>query len=150
MKEGLDVNHVWPGQLKLLHIAASRGDLRSVDLLLLGGAEIDSITGRGETALHLASAEGHKLIVQALRRVKADPSLSNHRGDTPLHVAMVNKHFDCVRQLLWLGAPTDARNLHGLRAEDMVPTLDQPDDLVELFRATRLRERRASQAASQS
>ncbi len=140
---GHDVNQVWPGQLCLLHVAASRGDLKSTEILLEAKANVDAITAKGETALFLAASEGQKMVVQALHRAKADINLSNHKGNTPLHAAMAARQFDCARQLLWFGSKADPRNVHGLRAEDMAPTMSQPQDLIDLLRASRLRERRS-------
>lgn len=140
--QGHDVNHVWPGHLRLLHIAASRGDVRSLELLLDAQADADAVTARGETALYLAACEGHGLVVTQLQRAGADINLSNHRGETPLHAAMATGHFSCARQLLWMGALTQCRNIHGLRAEDAAPMAHQPKELVELFRAAKLRARK--------
>lgn len=138
---GHNVDHVWPGRLRLLHIAASRGDVRSVEMLLAAGAEVDAVTAKGETAMYLSAAEGHRLVLIALHRAKACFDIGNHRGNTPLHVSMAGNHHECARQLLWFGARTDCRNVHSLRAEDMIPVMRQPKDLVDLFRAIRIRQR---------
>jgi ankyrin repeat protein len=142
LTSGHDVNQVWPGHLRLLHVAASRGDAKMTEILIQHGADVDAANGNGETAAFLAAAEGHKTVVELLNRAKADLNASDHKGNTPLHMAMGAEHFDCARQLLWMGASARSRNVHGLRAEDMAQTMRQPQDLVDLLRATRLRENR--------
>lgn len=140
--EGHDVNQFWPGHLTLLHVAASRSDVRSLEILINAGADVDALTARGECALHLACQHGYRLIVKALHQAKADIDIGNNKGETPLHVCVANSQYDCAKQLLWYGAQADARNIHGLRADDMMPTMSQPQDLTELFRATRLRQKK--------
>ena len=142
IEQGHDVNHVWPGSLTLLHVAASRGDARAVEILLEAGARVDATTVEGKTALFMAAEKGFRRVIVLMHRYKADLDLSTNRGDTPLHAAMSNRHFDSACQLLWMGSNGVQRNLHGLRAEDMAPLTEQTPALIDLFRAARLRQRR--------
>lgn len=150
LSQGADVHHVWPGGLRLVHVAASRGDVATLKLVLAAGADCNAIDGKGEAPLHLAVAEGHLGVLQVLKQAGADLDQTSYRGNTPLHVAMDRRQFEAARHLLWFGARTSHRNLHGLTCEDMVPVLDQPNDLVDLFRAARLRNRRRRLEASAS
>lgn len=142
--EGQDVNHVWPGMLTMLHIAAGRGDVRTAEILLNAGANPNAITAEGKTPLILAAEQGHFALFPLLRKFKANLNASSHRGNTALHSAIANRHIDCACHLLWMGARGDIRNLHGLRAEDMMPVMEQPKQLVNLLRVARLRDRRAN------
>lgn len=140
--QGQSVNHPLPGQLRLLHIAVSRGDEIAVTLILAQNPDVDAISSKGETALYMAATSGNRNIVTLLQRAHANINLSNNRGETPLYAAMANRHYECARLLLWIGALTDIRNIHGLRAEDASPVMDQPSDLIDLLRAAKMRERR--------
>lgn len=142
--QGHDVNHVWPGSLTMLHVASSRGDARTAEILLIAGANANACTAEGKTPLILAAEKGHSSLLPLLRRFKADLNVSSHRGNTALHAAISARHFECACHLLWMGARGDLRNMHGLRAEDMAPVMDQPAQLINLLRAARLRDRRAT------
>lgn len=61
-----------------LHVAAARGDLATVDLLLEGGANVDRAEEDGLTALMAAAWTGHLPVVERLLRAGADP---NRVGD---------------------------------------------------------------------
>lgn len=56
----------------LLHIAAGRGDARTIELLLDNGKAIDQLGDMGLTALHCAYTKGHEGAVELLLSRGAD------------------------------------------------------------------------------
>ncbi|PTB49654.1 hypothetical protein M431DRAFT_97129, partial [Trichoderma harzianum CBS 226.95] len=80
--------------------ASSRGDIDTVNNLLLAGTEVDGkdiVFGR--TALSWASAGGHKDIVQLLLDTGVDVNSEDIDGWTSLHWASERGHEDVVRLL---------------------------------------------------
>ena len=88
-----------------LHIAAARGDIELVYLLLDHGAAIEAVDDQGQTALHVAVVEDHCEVVKALlgcdeerdsavdlgeagrHRTLANPKALDNNGHTPLSLA---------------------------------------------------------------
>lgn len=83
-----------------LRQAAASGELRTVQLLLAGGACSTMPDHRGRAALHCAAREGHAAVVKLLL---ADPGVEvnarDMHGHTPLHDAVTHGH-DFVAELL--------------------------------------------------
>lgn len=91
---------------KPLHIAAERGDLGVVEVLLSHGAsaDIDATTYAGCTALHLAAGLGHCDIVRALTSAGATLDTKGEHDLTPLLAAAQHGHSKVVLTLLKAGA----------------------------------------------
>ncbi|WP_310446765.1 ankyrin repeat domain-containing protein [Thiobacillus sp.] len=64
-----------------LHIAAARGDLHSVKLLVEAGLDINQRGDMGNTPLHYATKKGHKNVVIFLLDRGASPGLVNEFGE---------------------------------------------------------------------
>lgn len=69
-----------------LHIAASKGNLELVRVLVGAGAFVDARSGSGRTPLHLACARGHAEAMCALLDAGADVTARATDGCTPLHL----------------------------------------------------------------
>ena len=67
----------------LLHIAAQRGDLRTVELLLDAGVNIDQKGDMGCTALHYARLKRHEAVAELLLARGASSGLRNDFGRLP-------------------------------------------------------------------
>lgn len=65
----------------LLHIAAQRGDLRTIELLLKGGADVNQLGDMGNTALHYADTQD---IADTLMAHGALTDVINEFGKRPL------------------------------------------------------------------
>ena len=63
-----------PGEYTPLHIAAERGHLAVVMLLVAAGAKVDATSGKSVTALDLAISWSHTSVVKFLKKAVKSPS----------------------------------------------------------------------------
>lgn len=87
-----------------LHVAASEGRIKNVELLLSRGAFINAKDSKEETALHYAARNGQAKIVELLIKKGAVVDTSNAKGDTALHQAVCQGHLEVVKVLVANGA----------------------------------------------
>jgi len=100
----------WSGDLRgdtVLAIAARKGNLRIVQLLLDAGATIDSPDDTS-FPLTLAAAGGHQKIVEVLINGGAEINKADRVGQTAFGAAAANGHFDLAKYLLARGAAPNA------------------------------------------
>jgi hypothetical protein len=84
----------------LLMVAAPRGHMHLVRLLLEMGAEVNAITFYDMTALHFAVMQGHGEVVSMLLSSGADISKRDNEGFTALMLATWDNHLGVVQLLL--------------------------------------------------
>ncbi|KAH6908101.1 ankyrin repeat-containing domain protein, partial [Coprinopsis sp. MPI-PUGE-AT-0042] len=112
----VDVHQVHPNGLTLLMLAASRGHIAVVDVLLAQRAiDADTKNARGETALMLAVREGH---IEVTRRLLGRADVDVHQvqpdGLTLLMLAASRGYTTVVDVLLTrLAVDADAKNARG-------------------------------------
>ncbi|KAM9592862.1 ankyrin repeat and SOCS box protein 10 [Trichechus inunguis] len=92
-----------------LHVAASRGHVDVLRLLLRRRARPDSAPG-GRTALHEACAAGRAPCAHLLLVAGADPDLPDQDGKRPLHLCGGSGALECAELLLRFGAKVDGRS----------------------------------------
>ncbi|KAI4543292.1 hypothetical protein MG293_006086 [Ovis ammon polii] len=92
-----------------LHVAASRGHVEILRLLLRRRARPNSAPG-GRTALHEACAAGHAACVHVLLVAGADPNIPDQDGRRPLHLCGGAGSLECADLLLRFGAKVDGRS----------------------------------------
>jgi ankyrin repeat protein len=78
-----------------LHIAAQRGNIDDIAVLIAHGADINLRGDLGNTPLHFAAPITNVPAIAKLLELGADPKLLNELSETPLGVAQSHKH-DCV------------------------------------------------------
>lgn len=80
LKAGVDVNLQMgepegvPGNCTALHLAAHRGDVSIIDVLIQNGANINQLNSSDRTAVYYASRANNTLAVKTLKRAGADLS----------------------------------------------------------------------------
>ncbi|RDD38141.1 Transient receptor potential cation channel subfamily A member 1 [Trichoplax sp. H2] len=87
-----------------LFIAAQRGYIQAIRLLLANGAQVEQFDRDENTPLHLAARSGRIQCVQVICEMA--PKLinsQNKRGRTPLHFAVIGGHKDIVLYFLKQG-----------------------------------------------
>ncbi|XP_036885428.1 ankyrin repeat and SOCS box protein 10 [Sturnira hondurensis] len=92
-----------------LHVAASRGHVEVLQLLLRRRARPDRAPG-GRTALHEACAAGHSACVHVLLVAGGDPNIPDQDGKLPLHLCRGAGTLECAELLLRFGAKVDGRS----------------------------------------
>ncbi|XP_076469945.1 uncharacterized protein LOC143300242 [Babylonia areolata] len=82
-----------------LSMAANRGLEKMCLRLIQSGADVNSATQHGRTALHIASAQGHGNIVDLLLEKGADIDAEDDYGETSLSIAERFGYKSCGRHL---------------------------------------------------
>lgn len=118
VREGADVNAAQGDGMTALHWVALNGDLATMDVLLVAGANTESLTRVGRyTPLHLASSRGHGRIVARLVDAGSKPAAVTSTGVQPLHLAAQAGSAESITALLAKGADINARDTtHGRTA----------------------------------
>jgi ankyrin repeat protein len=104
MRDRLGRNALW--------FAAAEGNLQILDLLLAGGAPVDS-TPNQLSPLFAAVQAGHADAVERLLHKGLSPEVKNVAGDTPLIAAAALGDVLVVKTLVDGGAAIDAQNAVG-------------------------------------
>ncbi|XP_078373135.1 uncharacterized protein LOC144656768 [Oculina patagonica] len=96
-----------------LHLAAAKGRVGCVRLLIDAGAKQNVQEKDGLTPLHLAVYHGHVKCVKLLIDHGADVNCTSRFGSTPLHQAAFFGHCDCAAVLLAAGALVNVEEAWG-------------------------------------
>uniref|UniRef100_A0A4X2KGR2 Ankyrin repeat domain 6 n=1 Tax=Vombatus ursinus TaxID=29139 RepID=A0A4X2KGR2_VOMUR len=96
-----------------LHLAANKGHLPVVQILLKAGCDLDVQDDDGNTALHEASWHGFSQSAKLLVKAGANVLAKNKAGNTALHLACQNSHSQSTRVLLLGGSRPDLKNNAG-------------------------------------
>jgi len=93
-----------------LHIAVSRGDAGTAEILIRAGADIEAQSElNGMRAIHIAASLGESTLVELLLAAGASISERDSTGKTALHVATSRGATEVVKILLDNGAKVDSR-----------------------------------------
>lgn len=86
---GHNANHMYKeyGNRTALHIAADKGHLACVHVLVQQGAQVDVMDKNQLTPMMLAASKGELEVVRYFVRIGADVTLKGDDGMTALHVA---------------------------------------------------------------
>ncbi|MCA0241800.1 MAG: ankyrin repeat domain-containing protein [Proteobacteria bacterium] len=115
LSKGLALNDAnGAGQLPV-HVAG----VKSLDVLVRAGADVDAVDGLGRTALHQAAADRRTEVVVELLRLGASVFKTDAKGRTPLHLAAQARAEAACDALLAAGAPRSARDVDGQTARDL-------------------------------
>jgi ankyrin repeat protein len=123
-----------------LMLAASRGDMKLLDLLLGNGAKTDPPGDKiAWTALHYAAFEGRLPAVERLLTAGADINALTPNLSDALMLAARNGHTGIVRRLLKTPIDLDRRNDRDMTAEEWARSKGNTKiaDLIAEARATR-------------
>eukprot|EP00062_Callorhinchus_milii_P017310 gi/632969552/ref/XP_007901146.1/ PREDICTED: ankyrin repeat and SOCS box protein 12-like isoform X2 [Callorhinchus milii] len=93
-----------------LRLAAAKGHLRCLEVLLKYGAEVDSLDVKAQTPLFTAVSSRHPCCVRALLRAGANPNGSIHNNCSPILTAAREGEVEILRELLEHGAEVNVRS----------------------------------------
>nr|XP_037281328.1 ankyrin repeat domain-containing protein 26-like isoform X2 [Rhipicephalus microplus] len=97
-----------------LHLAAARGHVTIVQLLLRAQARVDALDSEGKTPL-MKAVEGHHLeTARCLLEQRANPDVPDQNLDTALHLALSTGQADMAALLVQFDADVSARNKEGM------------------------------------
>ncbi|XP_062344656.1 ankyrin repeat domain-containing protein 6 isoform X4 [Cinclus cinclus] len=96
-----------------LHLAAYKGHLHVVQVLLKAGCDLDIQDDGDQTALHRAAVVGNTDIIATLIQEGCALDRQDKAGNTPLHLACQNSHSQSTRVLLLGGSRADLKNNAG-------------------------------------
>jgi len=94
-------------------------DITSLNILLSGGADVDSVNQDGETPLMIASEIGNMRMLNILLVHNPDVNMKNQNGMTALMIAAENGQLFVVDRLVQEGAKTDIKNNRGETAVEL-------------------------------
>ncbi|KAK3900291.1 ankyrin repeat-containing domain protein [Staphylotrichum tortipilum] len=100
-------------QLSPLHIAAMRGELAMVNVLITRNARVDCCGGGEDTPLTLAISNSHAIVALALLRRGANLVLANAQEQTPLQLAAKQNLYAVAQALINNAADVDAYDQDG-------------------------------------
>ncbi|KAM9860953.1 uveal autoantigen with coiled-coil domains and ankyrin repeats protein [Aulostomus maculatus] len=95
------------------HLAATRGHLDCLNLLLGHSVDVTATDATGKNALHLASRNGHSLCVQKLLQNNCPVGNVDLQGRTALHDAVMAGCSSSVKLLCDSGASVNATDFDG-------------------------------------
>ncbi|XP_072914150.1 ankyrin repeat and SOCS box protein 12a [Hemitrygon akajei] len=93
-----------------LRLAAMRGHVKCLEVLLDHGAEVDSLDVKAQTPLFTAVSGRHLDCVQALLRAGANPNGSIYNNSSPILVAAREGEVEILKELLEHGAEVNVRS----------------------------------------
>ena len=88
---------------KTLHVAAWRGFVDVLNVLIQNGAKMNAVEEINGNALQYAASNGHADVAKVLIR-NGVKSVDNKYNETPLHHAAWNGHVDVAKVLIHNGA----------------------------------------------
>ncbi|XP_041105489.1 ankyrin repeat domain-containing protein 6-like isoform X2 [Polyodon spathula] len=96
-----------------LHLAAYKGHIEVVRILLKAGCDLDIQDDSDQTALHRAAVVGNTDVISALLQEGCAVDRQDKAGNTALHLACQNGHSQSCRLLLLGGSRPDTKNSVG-------------------------------------
>ncbi|XP_026101792.1 ankyrin repeat domain-containing protein 6b isoform X6 [Carassius auratus] len=96
-----------------LHLAAYKGHIAVVRILLAAGCDLDIQDDGDQTALHRAAVVGNTDVISALIQEGCALDRQDKAGNTALHLACQNGHAQSSKVLLLAGSRPDSKNSVG-------------------------------------
>lgn len=114
-------------------LAASSGDIPSLEEMIDEGADIDALNSNGETALHYAVNDGQLETAALLLEAGADPNVEDDYTFTPLWSAYSNGDEEMAALLVRYGADPDLEDAEGDTVRGYAE-MDEEDGFLAIFK----------------
>jgi ankyrin repeat protein len=123
----------FPDGSTALHQAVRANDLRAVEALVTGGADVKAATRYGVTPIGIAALNGNVPILRRLLQAGADPNTATPGGESALMTAVRGGHVDAVTLLLDRGANVHATDAVRAQTALMWAVTEGHLDVVKLL-----------------
>jgi ankyrin repeat protein len=135
---GGNVNDALPQtKITALMMAAQKGHIETVDLLIAKGANVNAESKTKESALLFAVVNSNTVasmkIIASLVAARAHIDHANKQGLTALMLATSRKYIDTVQYLLNVGASVNQKNEFGMNAMDIAFENDD-EEIMKILR----------------
>ncbi|KAG8448124.1 hypothetical protein GDO86_015282 [Hymenochirus boettgeri] len=100
----------WGVPVTPLRLAASKGSLECLKILLANGADVDSLDVKAQTPLFAAVTAGHFSCVKELLQAGASPCGSIYNNGSPVLTAAREGNVNILRELLEYGADVNVKS----------------------------------------
>jgi ankyrin repeat protein len=121
--------------MDLVGAIAGREDIKIIEQLIQGGADVNAADSLGFRPLCEAANKGSIQIVQLLIHYGADVNLSDERGISPLHWACSNGNPEVVKLLIQKGAHVNSVDKKGFTPAHNTFQHDYYAAFIQLIRA---------------
>ncbi|XP_075040500.1 ankyrin repeat and SOCS box protein 12-like isoform X2 [Mixophyes fleayi] len=108
-KKLINTHSGWGVPVTPLRLAASKGSLECLNILLANGAEVDILDVKAQTPLFTAACAGHFDCVRELLKAGASPSGSIYNNCTPVLTVAREGNVHILRELLEYGADPNVK-----------------------------------------
>jgi len=143
IKKGGDINAEQNRNKKtLLHLAAKKGYVKAVKLLLDNNADVNVREVMEATPLHLAVLEDKVETVRVLIAYGADLDVKSSYLSTPLHNAALFGKVEIAKLLLENGADVNAKNNYGITPLKAATTSLEDENFMRVNSTTPDRQRK--------
>jgi len=124
--------------IPLLCISARNGHLKTLELLLRSGAQVNMVSeDRGSSALLDSAIVRHKDLVETLIKAGADTNIQSKEGQTALVVVVGAGDEEIVQMLVKAGADPDIEDSLGISARKYA-NLFKKSRMIALFNSNEL------------
>ena len=100
LQQNIDIKYKDKHGQNVLHLAASKGDARIIELLINDGADVDSQDEYGGTPICIAIVAGQTEIVKKLIEKNARLDTKNINGNNALHIALTSRDPKMINFLI--------------------------------------------------
>jgi len=123
------------GGTTLLHQAVRENDLKAVESLIKGGADVKAVSRYGVTPMHIAAMNGNAAMLRRLLGAGADVNTATPGGETALMTAARAGNVEAVSLLLERGANVNASDAVRAQTALMWAVTENHADVVKLLAA---------------
>ena len=120
--------------------AARQGHAAAVELLVECGFAVNVPCNRGRLALHYAAMNGHVQCLELLVAAGSQLNVQDSQQFTALHHAVLERRLSAVESLIRSGVTLDLVDGKNRTPEQLAVALGEREDIVQVFRAKRMRD----------